>query len=490
MKIVVLDVGTSSLRGILYSREGQILDKEQIPYHPVYLSDHMVEQDANEWKNAMMQVLRAIVDRNQERDEAAGKIGAVVLTAQRTSVVPVDQKGEPLRSTIMWQDVRNAAICEDRKARYGDRIREKCAFPVNTISSAGKMTWIRENCPECYRQAYRLMVPAEFLVYHLTGNSVLDSTYASRSLLMNLQTCQWDEELLEIWNVEKEKLARIIEPGSICGYLTEEAALKTHLEKGIPVLSAGGDQQCGAVGQGVFEEGVLSITCGTGAFLCMDLRTLPSHRTEEMDLNRAAVPGHLVMESTVNTCTAAFDWYRREFLPDYGYDEINAALERTPQGAHGVTVLPYFQGRSTPDWNADARGAFLNLTLSATKEDFLRALLEGICCEIRNHLELFESAQRIRRIYAGGGLCSSSAFCRMLAEACGREITVMRQAEATAGGAWMSAAVTLGLKKNLTEAFETLRRGKTAEVISPEEDRVKVFEKRRQDMNFAYKKLL
>lgn len=260
MNILVIDVGTSSMRGILFTHEGKFLAEKQILYNVSYLERSWVEQEASDWENALYGIMKKIA---KEADENRWMIDAITITSQRSSVIPVDQSMRPLCGAIMWQDKRTNEICV-RLTPLNDKIFSLCGSRVNPVFSAGKMTWVREERPEIYNKTYKFLVIPDYLIYLMTGELYTDYTYGSRSLLMNIHNHQWDQELLDIFRVEKEKLCDLTEPGSICGRVTQEFSELTGCPQGIPVITVGGDQQCGAIGQGVVKKGVLSVTAGTG----------------------------------------------------------------------------------------------------------------------------------------------------------------------------------------------------------------------------------
>lgn len=181
------------------------------------------------------------------------KIDAISITSQRSSVIPVDENIRPLSNAIMWQDKRTNYICESME-NLNDKVFSLCGSRVNPVFSGSKMMWIREERPEIYAKTYKFMVIPDYLIYLMTGRICTDYTYGSRSLLMNIRTHEWDDELLEIFHVEKEKLCELVEPGSVCGHITKAFAEITGCQEGIPVITAGGDQQCGAIGQGVVKR--------------------------------------------------------------------------------------------------------------------------------------------------------------------------------------------------------------------------------------------
>lgn len=444
MKILILDVGTSSMRGVLMNDRAETLCCEQIKYGPTYLADGRVEEDPADWLHAARRLCAS---------ESGRMADAVAITSQRSSVIPVDRAGQPLCGAIMWQDTRNREICEGL-SRHSERIRQICGAAVNTVFSGGKMAWLKQCMPEIYERADGLFVIPEYLLYHMTGARRLDYTYGSRSLLMDLRTCRWSEELLALFGIERGKLSELTPPGSAAGYISEAFAAATGLRQGIPVIACGGDQQCGAVGQGAVRPGTVSVNLGTGAYLIAETDRFMPEAAGGLLYNASAVPGEYILESSVLTCGAALDWFSREF--GAGADTpalVREAMVRTEPGAGGVVALPYFQGRSDPDWNSRARAVFCGMSLTTSRLDLFRSVLESICCEIRRSVRAMERIQPIQSICLGGGLSASREVCQLTADVTGKEVRVLDSREATVRGAWMSAAVWAGLVRDWEQAF-------------------------------------
>lgn len=485
MNILVIDVGTSSMRGILFTHEGKLLAEKQILYNVSYLEKSWVEQEASDWENALYGIMKTVA---KEAEKNQWEIDAITITSQRSSVIPVDQAIRPLCSAIMWQDKRTNEICE-RLTPLNDKIFSLCGSRVNPVFSASKMTWFREEREEVYNKTYKFLVVPDYLIYLMTGRLCTDYTYGSRSLLMNIHEHQWDRELLDIFQVEREKLCDLIEPGSICGRVTQEFAELTGCPQGIPVITAGGDQQCGAIGQGVVKKGVLSVTAGTGGFLITASDEVPQNLEPDVICNFSSVKGQYILESSVLTCCSAFDWFRREFYQGCSYDEVNEALASAPVGSNGCLCLPYFQGRSTPDWNNLAKAVFANVTLGTTKEDMLRSLLEGICYEIGNGIDTMKKYLDISDIYVNGGLTNSEVFNRIQCCVYGAKIIRRGKADATARGALMIAAQAMGAYDSVEEAFKQISQNDEVKVYIPNEAYAQQYEKCKAQMNHLYKKI-
>lgn len=485
MNILVIDVGTSSMRGILFTHEGKVLTENQTLYNVCYNGNSWVEQAASDWENALYNITKEITKATEEHK---WKIDAITITSQRSSVIPVDQSIRPLCNAIMWQDKRTNEICEQLNPQ-NDKIFSLCGSRVNPVFSASKMTWFRENRPEIYAKTYKFLVIPDYLNYLITGELCTDYTYGSRSLLMNIHTHQWDQELLDIFRVEKEKLCSLVEPGSICGKVKKEFAELTGCPAGIPVITAGGDQQCGAIGQGVVKKGVLSVTAGTGGFLITATNEVPEHLEQDVLCNFSSIKGQYILESSVLTCCSAFDWFRKEFYEGCGYEEINQAVASVPVASNGCLCLPYFQGRSTPDWNNMAKGIFANVTLGTSKADMLRSLLEGICYEIGNGIDTMKKYLDISDIYVNGGLTNSEAFNQIQCNVYGTKIIRRGKADATARGALMVAAQAMGAYRSVEDAFKEIGQSDEVKVYLPQEESVLHYEKGKAQMNRLYKKI-
>lgn len=460
MNILVIDVGTSSIRGVLYDERGTELFVHQIGYQVHFFGEIYAEQSPSDWSDTIVEISRETVKFCAEKGLT---VDGLSLTSQRSSIIPVDEDGRPLRSAIMWQDKRNGGIVAEMQDQV-EFVHSLTGARINTVFSGTKMTWFRRNEPDLYAKTYKICTIADFIVHEITGQFRTDHTYGARSLLMNIRTRQWDQRLLELFEVERGKLCELVEPGSVIGSVTREFAAKTGLRVGIPLVSGGGDQQCGALGQGVLASGKVELTTGTGAFMLGCCDGVPEDLHSNIICGAHSVPGKYVLESSMLACAAMYNWAKRELFvdsdPEKPFEKINAAVESSPAGANGCLALPYFQGRGTPDWNSAARGAFVNLSLGTTRADMVRAVLEAIALEAKNNIDVMEGyAGSFREIYIGGGLTHFDGFNQIQSDVYQKPLLKEKaSAEQTAYGAWLGAAVTLGLLPSYEAAFEARER--------------------------------
>ncbi|MBP3218490.1 MAG: hypothetical protein J6M46_08970 [Lachnospiraceae bacterium] len=441
MNILVLDVGTSGMRGALMDENAGLLWKKQVSYAPSYEENGKVTQAPSDWKNALFQICA----------DCAGEypVHALAVTSQRSSLIPLDAEGIPVSDAVMWQDTRNTEVCEALRTQDAF-VRSRCGAAVNTVFSGGKMTWLRETEPDLYQHTRRLVVIPDYLIHEMTGEYVTDHTYGSRSLLMDIRKRSWSPELLDLFRVEEEKLCRLIAPSSAAGLIWEQFEKQTGIKSGTPVISCGGDQQCAALGQGITGSGKVSVNLGTGAYLTASCDRVPEVIPEGLICNASAIPAQYVLEANVLTCGAALDWLVH--TPDYSV--VAEAFRHSPPGAGGVLTLPYFQGRSMPDWNSSARAVFSGISLENSYHDIVRSLVEGIAVEVCRSLQEIEKIQPAAAVYLSGGLGRTEEIRQLIADVSGKKVWYGGEESAAIRGAWISAAICLHIQKSWDAAWQ------------------------------------
>lgn len=486
--IVVIDVGTSSMRSIGYRLNGKKEFTFQKEYRVIYGQDGCAQQQPEILLETLYTLLRKV---KAYADAVHLDIFCISVTAQRSSIAPVDDTGRALAAFIMWQDTRNQAVCEKLKT-YNELIFKKTGARINTVFSGGKMRWIREHQPEIYQRAYKLVNIAEYLMFHMTGEFATDVTYAGRSNLMNLYTRQWDSELLELFWIDREKLCQVLEPGSVVGKTHSRLTDHTGLREGIPVISAGGDQQCAAVGLGIFSEGNISVVTGTGAFLMADCSSVPKQLCSDVICSAASVRGRYILEASIPSCCSAFNWFREKILDNsYSLDQLQKDLEEIYETQNDCLVLPHFQGRGTPDWNSTAKAHFLNISLATTRTEIIRALLTGIFYEVKVNIEQFRRYVPVNAGHISGGLTKMTVLNQIQADIYGIPLYCDHDQEASAKGAAMVSMVELGLLKSYKEAYHILGHGDSFCYMPNKdhrfyhEERIKVWEKLYNDLKYS-----
>jgi len=468
--IITVDIGTSSMRAILYDADGGVIDTRQRENQPDFFSDGRVEQDPAAWHKVLGDVLEDCAACAAAKDF---EVLCVSVTAQRSSVIPVDAGGVPLHPAIMWQDRRTADLARAMEA-HDPMVYRKTGLKISPVFSALKMTWLRREHPGLWQKTHKMIGIQDWVLYLLTGRFVTDHSFGSRTNLLDLEKRDWDPELLSLFEVEPRMLCDLVAPGSIVGGLTPAMARATGLVAGIPVVSAGGDQQCAALGLGLFSGERAVSNTGTGSFLIGHTDKPAFDEGMRLACNVSAVPGAYIVEAAVLTSGTIYRWFRESILQpeDSGgnpFAAMDAEAEAVSPGANGLLLLPHFKGCGAPYWDPEAKGVFFNMTLSTSRGEMARAILEGIAVEMKGSLELVETlCGKVGSVSVSGGMTKSDLFNQIQSDIFERPIVRFRNNEATSLGAWIAGAVALGLETSYSGAFARVGDAASARTYQPE----------------------
>ena len=444
--ILVIDTGSSSMRGILFSGTGEILFSHRIKYTMTVGTDGSAVMEADVFTRCLKEIACRVAAELQEQDY---RLLAISLDSQRSSALAVDGQLRPLHPILMWYDKRCSDICTSFSRETLQTIYELCGMRLTPVSSAPKMLWMKRNIPEIYAAAYKLIGIHDYLLYLLTGELVTDATCACRTALMDIHSFEWSDELLSIFEISRDKLCPIVRPGSIVGAITPAFAAQTGLPS-VPVISAGGDQQCCLMGQGLLEPGTISVNSGSASYLAIPVVSPTLDPKAEVNLSAFHGDTPWVLEAANMGSGTLYQWFNRNFYHS-GADckdteLINREAAAQPPGCDGLICFADFAGRGCPDTDPHARGIFANVGLQHSRGSFARAILEGICFDICSCIDhMRDLGIPISRIQSTGGLTNFPVFNQILADISGMEVRVDACTEATATGAFYAACAALGL---------------------------------------------
>jgi sugar (pentulose or hexulose) kinase len=325
---------------------------------------------------------------------------------------------------------------------------------ISPVFSAIKMVWLRQQRPDVWGRAYKMLGIQDWALYLLTGHLVTDHSFASRTNLFNLGSRQWDAEILRLFGVPPGMLCELVAPGSIVGGLLPGCAAKIGLPAGLPVVTAGGDQQCAALGLGLFSGERAVANTGTGSYLIGHSDVPAIDERMRTTCNVSAVPGAYIVEAAVLTSGAIYRWFAElgtgKSADAQAFERLNAEAVAVPSGANGLLLLPHFRGGG----DAETKGLFYNLTLATTRGEMARAILEGIAVEMRESLELIEAlCGRVDSVSVSGGLTRSDLFNQIQSDIFARSVVRFGNGEATSFGAWIAGAVACGIATSYAQAF-------------------------------------
>ncbi len=465
--VMAIDAGTTGIRTLIFDDKGKILGQGYREFPSVFPQPSWVEQDAESWWQTLGFTTQAAL---RNANISPSDILAISVTNQRETIVPCDENGKPLRNAIVWQDRRTVPQCDWIKKNIGmDKIYYTTGLTVDPYFSAPKILWIKENEPEIYDRTYKFLLVHDFLIMRMSDEWITDYSNASRTMLFDIETGEWSEDLLEAMEIPKEKLPDPVPSGVKIGELTESAAKHLGLVSGITIVSGGGDQQCAALGVGVSSPGKVKSTTGTGTFVLAYLDRPVRDPKLRLLCSRHVIKDKFVMEASIFTTGSTLKWYRDQF----GLYEVEEAKKKNidpyeiltqeaseaPPGSEGVIILPHFMGAGAPYWNPKARGVISGLALGHSKNHIIRAILESVGYEIRANLEIMkERGINISELRITGGASRSDIWNQIQADIIGSKIVKTRVEEATAMGAAILAFIGAGRFKDVQEATENMVR--------------------------------
>ena len=445
MYIAAIDQGTTSSRCLVFDSAGRVVADAQQEFTQILPRPGWVEHDAAEiWAS-----VEAVVALALERGGlAASDLTAVGITNQRETTVVWDAAtGEPVHNAIVWQDTRTDRVCRELEGAVGqNRFLDSCGLPLATYFSGPKLRWLLAEVPGLRERAERGEVLFgtidSWLIWKLTGEHVTDVTNASRTMLMNLRTLDWDPRTLEVFGVPAAMLPRIGSSAEVYG--TARGVLE-----GVPVASALGDQQAALFGQCCFAEGEAKNTYGTGAFLLQNTGTQPVFSRHGLlttvGYRIGDEPAVYALEGSIAIAGALVQWLRDNLGIISSADEIEA-MARTVDDNGGCYFVPAFSGLFAPYWRSDARGAIVGLTRFVNRGHLARAVLEATAWQTREIVDAMNADAGIplECLKADGGMVVDELFMQIQADVLGVPVVRPGVKETTALGAAYAAGLAVG----------------------------------------------
>jgi glycerol kinase len=461
--VLVIDQGTTSTRAVVYDDRLQPVGQGQAEVPPSYPKSGWVEHDPEALVGSVgPQVSRALADAGIGAD----RVAAVGLTNQRETTVIWDRRaGRAIAPALVWQDRRTAGFCERHRDRR-DWLAERTGLVLDPYFSATKIAWLLDNIPGARRRAEDGELAAgtvdSLLIWHLTGgrHHVTDVTNASRTLLMDLRTLRWADDLCDFFGIPRGLLPEI-RPSS--GEFGRTLGLD-YLPDGLPIAGVAGDQQASLVGQGCLSAGQAKCTYGTGAFLLAHTgdRVVPSTRglVTTLAATLGEGPPQYALEGSVFVAGAAVQWFRDGLKAVGAAPEIDRlCLDADPDS--GVVFVPALTGLGAPHWEPEARGTLFGLTRATTVADLARATLEGVAFQVADLIDAMNAdlPTPLADLRVDGGMARSDPFLQFQADLLGLTLKRSPQVESTALGAALLAGLGVGLWPDASAAAELLQTG-------------------------------
>ncbi len=456
-----IDIGTSGTKTVLFDRGGNPISSSTAEY-PLYQPEiGWAEQDPQDWWNAVCITINQVIKDSNINPESISGIG---LSGQMHGLVMLDGDGNVLRKSIIWCDQRTAKECVEITEKVGEkRLIDITANPALTGFTASKILWVRNNEPEIYEKCRKILLPKDYIRYMLTGEFATEVSDASGMQLLDIKNRCWSKEVLNALDIPIEYLGDVHESIVVSGKVHKKAAEVTGLKENTPVVGGAGDQAAGAIGNGIIKSGQISSTIGTSGVVFAHLDEPIIDEKGRVHTFCHAVPGAWHMMGVTQGAGLSLKWFRDNFCTNevevakgMGIDPyvlMTKEAEKVPAGSRGVIYLPYLMGERTPHLNPKAKGVFFGLSAAHTKNEMLRAVIEGVSYSLLDCMEIIkDTGMNPTNVMVSGGGGKSELWRQILADMFNCKVSTNKSSEGPALGVALLAGVGTGVYKDIDEA--------------------------------------
>ncbi|HEY8891895.1 MAG TPA: FGGY family carbohydrate kinase [Clostridium sp.] len=459
--LIGIDVGTTNCKAAAYSESGILKAMASRPTITHYLENNWAEFNPDQIWEAIQGSLKDII-----KQLSGEKIDGIAVASMGSAGVLLTENDEWINRSIAWFDTRTESIAEWWNDTMGrEQVYEITGFAPNPIAGITKVQWIRDNKPNQFKKVKHWLSMQDYIVYRLTGEAVVDFSVACRTMAVDLKNRCWSKDILDHARIPEEICSKLKKPGELAGKVTKKASELTDIAEGTLVYTGGMDYVCGAFACGLVESGQVLSAIGTSEQILM-VTDEPANKIEHIDTNftcvNYVVNDKYYIQGQLISSGVIMDWFHTEVAREDLSTLIQEA-EKSPLGAKGVLLLPYFRGKYAPGADSRAKGAFVGLTTSHTRGDLARAILEGLCYEskvIINGLQEV-TGNEVKEVNVIGGATKSQFWMQMKADILGIPVRCIDESEAVTLGVAMLAGIGAGVYKDSADAvFKTRRETK------------------------------
>ena len=433
--IVGCDIGTTSVKAVAFSLDGDILSSESASYPMFHPEPGQAEQDPDTIFRDTCQVLERLVD------GIGSKPAGIAFSSAMHSLMALDEAGKPASPLMIWADNRSGPLADElRNSEEGRAQYRRTGIPIHAMTPACKLRWILQKKPPGYSGASKYTGIKDYAIFRLTGELVTDFSMAAAMGLLNLETLTWDEETLLSLEIHAGLLPRVVPP-YFSSSIKDGSTVK--LLAGVPVIAGGSDGCLANLGSGATGGDTIALTIGTSGAVrkTLSFRYLDRHmRTFCYPLDHEI----FIVGGPTNNGGVVFQWLKDTFFADLSFDEMLEGVERVNPGSDGLLFFPYLLGERAPVWDSEARGVFHGIDIEHTRFHFARAVMEGILMNLLVIGKVLTEESPASVIYANGGFARSRVFVRMLADIFGMNVALNATSDAGCIGAALIGLRALG----------------------------------------------
>lgn len=446
-----IDVGTSATKSVLFDETGKIIFSNSSEYELIQPQNGWVQQRPNDWKNATVETLKSIAQK-----VSVDEIKGIGVSGQMHGLVVLDENNNVLYDSIIWCDQRtekevNQIIDTIGKERYIDLTLNA----PNTSFTLSKLLWLKNNEPDIFKKARKILLPKDYINFCLTGVFSTDVSDASGTGFFDVKGRCWSEEILNTFDINEKLLPQVYESIQVVGNITENIALQTGLSTNTIVVAGAGDQAAAAVGNGVIKPGCTSISLGTSGvvFTAVDKPVCDKFGRTHTFCHAVKNMWHIM--GVTQGCGLSVNWFRKNFAQEYSYAELDENTKEIT--SDGIIYLPYLMGERTPHLDPNCRGSFTGISVNHNCFNFYRAVLEGVCFSLKDCINVFgDNNISTEIIKVCGGGAKSKLWLKILSDVLQKDIYTSNDVESGALGVAILAAVGYGIYSDISQAYEKM----------------------------------
>ncbi len=479
-----LDIGTTSTRAIIIDEDGKLVASSIKDYPLITPKPGWAEQNPEDWWNATVYTIK---DTIESSNISPKDISCVGLSGQMHGSVFLDKEGKVIRPAILWCDQRTQAQCDKIYKIFGYddfiKLSYNKALPGFT---APKILWLREVEPESYKKVSQILLPKDYIRYRLSGKYATEVSDASGTILMDITSRNWSDEILDGLKISKDLLPQVYESAEVTSYVNYSASSVTGLLEGTPIVGGASDNAAGAVGSGIVKERLLSDSIGTSGVVFACTSKPLYDRLGRVHSFCHALPHMWHLTGVTLSAAGSLKWYYDRFGPSKnivdtypdikGYNLLNKQAENVSPASDGLIFLPYLSGERTPHGDPYARGVFFGLSYIHGQDHFVRSIMEGVAFSQLDCLSLMkEVGITSDKVVLFGGGAKSKVWRQIISDVMDTKIVTLNIEEGPAYGAALLAGVGAGIYKSVEEA--TSRTIRQVSQINPIRENVKKYRK-------------
>lgn len=465
--LIGLDVGTSGAKCIMIDENGKVIASSTQEYPLFTPRPGWAEQNPEDWWQGVVKGLQVIL--NKANVDSSDILG-LSYSGQMHGLVALDENNEVIRPAILWCDQRTQKQCDwiTEKAGGLEKLLSYTNNRMLTGYTGGKILWLRDEEPDNFARMKVFVCPKDYIRYKMTGEVMIDVSDASGTGFFDTKNRVWSDALIEIAGLDKSIFPKAVESTTLAGRVTREVAQLTGLPEGLPCYAGGGDAVIQAVGSGLVKPGILGVVIGTSGNVTMGLDHYEDNPNGDLQMFCGNEPGLYTDFGCTLSAGGSYRWYRDTLCEgakaqaaetgENVYDIMGRDAESSVPGANGVIFTPYLSGERCPYPDPNARGSFYGMSLTTTRGDLTRAVMEGVTYSLCQLVDIFGKMTTNEKVYTSGGGAFSPLWRQMQADIFNLPVFTMSAAsEGGAYGAVLVAGVGAGLWKNLNEAVQVIR---------------------------------